>query len=133
MRNENYRKSDIVREVLGLSVEEWKKLKKEMVNKLLGEQNMNEEEKEAIDKLKSVINNDTGVISDDIQDDEIETILGLINKQQKEIERLKEEGIGDTKFDKLLFSIRMLHFHHYVNDNQFIKMINKLSNENKGE
>lgn len=37
MRNENYRKSDIVRELLGLSVEEWKKLKKEMINKLLGE------------------------------------------------------------------------------------------------
>ena len=35
MRNENYRESDIVRELLGLSVEEWKKLKKEMINKLL--------------------------------------------------------------------------------------------------
>ena len=37
MRNENYRESDIVRELLGLSVEEWKKLKKEMINNLLGE------------------------------------------------------------------------------------------------
>lgn len=37
MRNENYRKSDIARVLLGLSVEEWKKLKKEMINKLLGE------------------------------------------------------------------------------------------------
>lgn len=36
MRNENYRQSDIVRELLGLSVEEWKKLKKDMINKLLG-------------------------------------------------------------------------------------------------
>lgn len=38
MRNENYRESDIVRELLNLSIEEWKKLKKEMINKLLGEQ-----------------------------------------------------------------------------------------------
>ena len=53
---------------------------------------MNEEEKEAIDTLKRVINEDTGVISDDIQDDEIETILGLINKQQKEIEDLKMQN-----------------------------------------
>lgn len=36
MRNENYRKSDI-RELLGLSVEEYKKLKREIVNMLLGE------------------------------------------------------------------------------------------------
>lgn len=37
MRNENYRESDIARDLLGLSVEEWKKLKKEMINKLLGQ------------------------------------------------------------------------------------------------
>ena len=37
MKNENYRKSDIARELLGLSIEEWKKIKKEMINKLLGE------------------------------------------------------------------------------------------------
>lgn len=59
--------------------------------------------------------------------------MDLYNGSLKEIERLKEEGIGDTKFDKLLFSIRMLHFHNYLNDIQFAEMIKKLSNENKGE
>lgn len=63
----------------------------------------------------------------------IKIIVNLVEKQQKEIERLKEECIGDTKFDKLLFSIRMLHFHNYVNDKQFAGMIKKLSDENKGE
>lgn len=63
----------------------------------------------------------------------IKILLTSYEKQQKEIERLKEEAIGDTKFDKLLFSIRMLHFHNYVNDKQFAEMIKKLSNENKGE
>lgn len=63
----------------------------------------------------------------------IKLLLTAYEKQQKEIERLEKESIGDTKYERLLFAIRMLHFHHYVNDNQFIKMINKLSNENKGE
>ena len=51
---------------------------------------MSEEEKEAIDTLKRVIDEDTGVISDDIQDDEIEIILNLIDKQQQEIEELRK-------------------------------------------
>ena len=33
------------------------------------------------------------------------------------------------KFKKIEFSIRMLHFHHYINDNQFMKMIDKMSKE----
>ena len=98
---------------------------------------MNEEEKKAIDKLQYTIEINQNIL-DGIEIDEqviksMETTLNLIDKQQKEIERLKEEGIGDTKFDKLLFSIRMLHFHNYVNDKQFAEMIKKLSNENKGE
>lgn len=88
---------------------------------------MNEDEKEAIEILQ-------GLCTDDcVNNDIVRTIVNLIDKQQKEIERLEKESIGNTKYERLLFSIRMLHFHHYVNDNQFIKMINKLSNENKGE
>lgn len=52
-----------------------------------------------------------------------------IKEMQKEIEKLEKESIGNTKYERLLFSIRMLHFHHYINDTQFEKMITKLSNE----
>ena len=45
------------------------------------------------------------------------------------IEELKKNNIGNTKFEKLLFSIRMLHFHNYITDKQFYEMIKKLSNE----
>ena len=30
------------------------------------------------------------------------------------------------KFKRIEFSIRMLHFHHYITDNQFIKMMDKM-------
>ena len=92
---------------------------------------MNEEEKQAIEILRNFEPDDLVECSIYIQ--AVEKITNLIDKQQKEIEKLKEESIGDTKFDKLLFSIRMLHFHNYVNDKQFAEMIKKLSNENKGE
>lgn len=88
---------------------------------------MNEEEKREYEELKSLLY--TGTISQYGK----RKLIDIIEKQQKQIERLEKESIGDTKYERLLFSIRMLHFHHYVNDNQFIKMINKLSNENKGE
>ena len=96
---------------------------------------MNEEEKEAIEYIKNCLDNEYNFKNATRQKDKdaYNVILSLINKQQKEIERLKKESIGETKYERLLFSIRMLHFHHYINDNQFIKMINKLSNENKGE
>ena len=55
-------------------------------------------------------------------------ILNLIEKQREEIEELKKNSIGDTKSEKLLFSIRMLHFHNYITDKQFYEMIKKLSN-----
>lgn len=32
-------------------------------------------------------------------------------------------------FEKLLFSIRMLHFHHYITDKEFLKMAKKLKKE----
>lgn len=59
---------------------------------------------------------------------DIKMLLNIINKQQKELEELKANSIGDTKFEKLLFSIRMLHFHNYITDKQFYEMIKKLSN-----
>ena len=98
---------------------------------------MSEEEKQAVKDFEDLLKKhfeETSVTSFNFLDGiEGIHILNIIEKQQKEIERLKEEGIGDTKFDKLLFSIRMLHFHNYVNDKQFAEMIKKLSNENKGE
>lgn len=33
------------------------------------------------------------------------------------------------KFEKIEFSIRMLHFHHYINFSQFVKMMEKLKKE----
>ena len=97
---------------------------------------MNEEEKQAVEKMQYILDliNKNGQYTADEKDiKHIIVITNLIIKYQKEIEKLKEESIGDTKFDKLLFSIRMLHFHNYVNDKQFAEMIKKLSNENKGE
>lgn len=37
------------------------------------------------------------------------------------------------KFEKIEFSIRMLHFHHYITDNQFIKMMEKFNKEVRGK
>ena len=82
---------------------------------------MNKEEKEAIEILNSQLLKSDGY---DRHQKAIDIILKLIEKQQKEI-----ESVGDTKYKRLLFSIRMLHFHHYINDTQFEKMIKKLSNE----
>lgn len=33
------------------------------------------------------------------------------------------------KLKKIEFSIRMLHFHHYITDAQFIKMMDKLKKQ----
>ena len=35
------------------------------------------------------------------------------------------------RLEKIEFSIRMLHFHNYINDTQFIKMMDKLNKEIK--
>ncbi len=37
------------------------------------------------------------------------------------------------KLEKIEFSIRMLHFHNYVNDTQFFYMMNKLKNQKEEE
>lgn len=44
---------------------------------------------------------------------------------------LEKNSIGDTKFEKLLFSIRMLYFHNYITDKQYLKMMNKLRYNNE--
>lgn len=35
------------------------------------------------------------------------------------------------RLEKIEFSIRMLHFHNYINDTQFMKMMDKLNKEIK--
>lgn len=42
---------------------------------------------------------------------------------------MKNKYTKNEKFEKLLFSIRMLHFHNYINDTQFENMIKKLERE----
>ncbi len=37
------------------------------------------------------------------------------------------------KYEKLLFSIRMLHFHNYISFSEFEKMIKKLEREKNKE
>lgn len=37
------------------------------------------------------------------------------------------------KFKKIEFSIRILHFHHYITDTQFLKMMNKFKKQVKSE
>lgn len=46
--------------------------------------------------------------------------VNIINKVSKE---------EADKFRKIEFSIRMLHFHNYINDTQFFSMIDKLQNQ----
>lgn len=48
-----------------------------------------------------------------------------MEKKLEKLEKLEKKDL----FEKLLFSIRMLHFHNYINDTQFSNMIHKLSDE----
>ena len=39
----------------------------------------------------------------------------------------------EEKLEKIEFSIRMLHFHNYINDTQFFNMMSKLKREELGD
>jgi hypothetical protein len=41
--------------------------------------------------------------------------------------------MNNELYEKLLFSIRMLHFHNYINDTQFENMIKKLNKQLEGD
>lgn len=50
----------------------------------------------------------------------------------KELEEDKKMSADEKeRLEKIEFSIGMLHFHNYINDTQFIKMIDKLNKEIK--
>ena len=55
---------------------------------------MSEEEKKAIDTLKEVASDDFDTLGDDISPKMAQSILNVINKQQKELDFYKKEELG---------------------------------------